>query len=210
MNKLAILSLAGLVLATPLARQPAMAQEAHHHHDHHAMEGMTQPVSGQSLYNLSGQWTTQDGNTVGLASLAGQPVILAMAYTSCKEMCPLTVETMRKIALEWAKRSKAPVKLVFFSFDTDRDTPGHLKEYAEARGLDPAQWTLFHGDASAVRELAAALGISYRKQDNGDFDHGYAITLLDQGGVIAYQQTGLTQDNAEWMEHLGKVTARVK
>lgn len=205
MNKLMKLAVAGLACAVPMVSGPVTAQQMGHDHSMMDMPAMTKPLSGESLYNLTGQWTDQDGKIVGLPSLAGQPVILAMAYTSCKEMCPLTVETMRKIALEWAKHSKAPLRLVFFSFDSDRDTPAHLKEYAAAHGLDSSQWTLLHGDPSTVRELAAALGIGFRKLDNGDFNHGYAITLLDPGGLIAYQQTGLTQDMAEWMAHLSKV-----
>ncbi len=211
MNTLRIVSAASIALAVAMAPYALSAQEAHHHHsmEGHSMEGMegmTMPVSGQSLYNLSGRWTDQDGHTVGLSSLAGQPVILAMAYTSCKEMCPLTVESMHKIAQEWAKHSKAPVRLALFSFDSDRDTPAHLKEYAEARGMDPQQWTLFHGEPSSVRELAATLGIGFRKQDNGDFDHGYAIILLNRGGDIAYRQTGLSSNMDEWMDNLTKVS----
>lgn len=207
-NKLAALTVLSVsFMAAPWSL--SFAQETHHH-DHHAMMAESQPLSGKSLYNLTGQWTTQEGETAALSSLKGQPVIVAMAYTSCKEMCPLTVETMRKIAAEWAKRSQIPLRLAFFSFDVERDTPQHLKEYAEAKGLDAPQWTLFHGQPSAVRELAAALGVSYRQQDNGDFDHGYAITLLDAGGVIALQQTGLTQDMTEWMDALTKVAAEAK
>ena len=49
------------------------------------------------------------------------------------------------------------------------DTPERLKAYAEDHGLDPAHWTLYHGDEKAVRELAAALGVRYRRDASGGF-----------------------------------------
>ena len=55
--------------------QPAWA------HDHHQME-MEQaqmPLSGDSVYNLADSWTDQNGRTIKLQALQGQPVILAMA-----------------------------------------------------------------------------------------------------------------------------------
>lgn len=201
MNTLSRLALA-LVAAALFGPLPALA---HDHQHHHADMDMAQPMSGKSVYNLAGAWTDQDGRTVDLSSLRGQPVVVAMAYTSCKEMCPLTVETMRQIGAAWAKHSDRPLKLAFFSFDSARDTPQRLKEYAQTKGLDPAQWSLYHGDPAAVRMLAAVLGLSYRQDDKGDFDHSYAITLLDADGVVAYQRTGLQQDPADWVAQLAKL-----
>ena len=178
-------------------------------HDHTAMS-MEHPLSGQSIYNIPNTWESQDGQMSDLKSLRGQPVVIAMVYTNCKDMCPLTVEAMRQIGDEWAKRSHHPVTFVLVSFDDVRDTPQHLKEYAEAHKLDARHWTLFHGDASAVRNLAAVLGVAYRKDANGDFDHAYAITLLDAEGVIAYQQTGVQQDMGVWMAMLGNLTGSGK
>ena len=42
-----------------------------------------------------------------------------------------------------------------------------------------------------MRLLAAVLGIRYKKQLNGDFSHSSVITVLDSGGEIRHQQTGL-------------------
>ena len=174
--------------------QPAWA------HDHHQME-MEQaqmPLSGDSVYNLADSWTDQNGRTIKLQALQGQPVILAMAYTHCAEMCPLTVEQMRKIEAQIAQQHLGPAHLVLVTFDSQRDTPARLKDYAAEHGLDSGQWTLLNGNADAVRQLAAMLGISYRQEPNGDFAHSYALTLLDRNGVIALQQTGLQPDHQDF------------
>ncbi len=182
-----------------LAAHPGYAEEHHHHHQ--TMEA-GQALTGDSVYNLTAKWTTQAGHKVRLGSFIGQPVVLAMMYTSCKDMCPLTIEQIRKIEDDVARQSLGPVAYVLVSFDSANDTPGHLKQFAAVRGLDTNNWTLMNGDPDAVRQLAAILGISYRKIANAEFDHSYAITLLDKQGLIAHQQTGLQPDTKEFVDRI--------
>ena len=174
-----------------------------HAHDHTHAEMQAGPaVAGTSVYNLRSVWTTQDGTSVTLESLRGQPVVLAMAYTSCKDMCPMIVSDMMWIEDQAAKRAMTAVRFAFFSLDTEVDTPERLKDYALAHGLDPQRWTLFHGDKTAVRELAAVLGIRYRKVGAHDFDHSNMISLLDAEGNIAYQQIGTQADSMDFVKKL--------
>jgi len=53
-----------------------------------------QPLPGRSVYNLDSKWTRQDGVDVAIGSLSGKPVIAAMVYTSCPDMCPAIVADM--------------------------------------------------------------------------------------------------------------------
>ena len=50
-----------------------------------------------------------------------------------------------------------------YSPSTPCDTPERLKLYAEGHGLDAGRWTLLTADDDALRELAQALGIAYRR-----------------------------------------------
>lgn len=168
------------------------------------------PLPGASLYHLTGRWTDQDGHEISLAALRGEPVVLAMAYTRCKEMCPMTVLSMQRIERDWYKSSAHPVRFAFFSFDWANDKPALLKSYGEARGVDFAHWGLYQGQESAVRELAAALGIGFLREENGDFSHGYALSVLDEEGVLAYQQTGLQPDGADILAKLAELTSQRK
>ena len=84
------------------------------------------------------------------------------------------------------------------------DTPERLKAYAGDHGLDLAHWTLYQGDDKAVRELAAALGVRYRRDATGGFDHSAIITILDADGKIVAQQPD-AQVNTE--EMVKKITA---
>jgi len=132
------------------------------------------PMPGMSIYNLSSQWTTQDGAATALASLRGNLVVAAMVYTHCKDVCPLTTERMQQIERALPKSSEGRVRFVLFSMDWMRDLPDRLRVFAAEHHIDRQHWTLFHGDEAAVRELAAAFGISFQRESNGDFQHWIA------------------------------------
>lgn len=179
-------------------------------HDHaHMMEmEAAQPLSGASLYNLASPWTDQDGKTVELKSLQGQPVVIAMAYTSCQDICPLIVANM--VAIENAAKAQnlTDIRFAFFSLDPAVDTPARLKAYAEERGLDPSHWTLYHGDDKAVRDLAAALGVRFRRDDKGGIDHSAAISLLDAKGEIVFQKLDTKLDTDEFVSKIEALTKK--
>lgn len=139
-------------------------------------------LPGDSVYQLDLTLTDQDARTTKLADLRGQPVLVAMFYTSCKFICPLIIESMRRVdnALSPAEQTKLHVVLV--SFDPDHDTPQALKATAVERHVDSPRWTLARTDADGVRKLAAVLGVQYRAIENGDFNHSAVITLLDRDG----------------------------
>ena len=170
-----------------------------HHEEHHQEQTLT-PIAGESIFNLESQWINQDGVSVSLRTLRGRPAVLAMVYTSCEHACPLIVEDMKRIEKALLEKNKVPFSFLLFSFDPARDTPKKLKAFATTRKLDPKRWTLFHGDAKSVRELAAVLGVRYKKDAAGDFDHSNVITLIDADGMIRHQQIGLNQDPAELLE----------
>jgi len=154
-------------------------------------------LSGESIYNLDTTWSDQNGKVTKLSELQGKPVVIAMVYTSCQGACPLTISDLKRIDNGLPEPERKQVRFAVFSFDTSRDTPPKLKKFAKAHELDLSRWTLFHGSTSAVRKLAAVLGIRYKRDKNGDFDHSNVITIIDSGGVIRYQQFGLRKDPKE-------------
>jgi len=180
-------------------------------HDHmHPDAQIEAPAahSDRSIYNLESKWTTQDGATVALDALKGQPVVAAMGYTTCKDICPAIVADMMWIEKRLPLGATARVRFAFFSIDSAGDTPPRLKAYADEHGFDPAKWTLFHGDEDAVRELAAALGVGYRPDGKGGFDHVAVISLLDSNGEIIFQQRGVKASSEELLAKLSGMLAK--
>ena len=177
---------------------------------HVHMQGMPmeQTVPGQSVYNLESEWTNQNGATMKLTALRGRPVIAAMVYTHCKDICPVVTEKMLEIGDKLPRRSLDQVRFVLFSMDWVRDTPAQLASFAALHHLDLKYWTLLHGDENAVRELAAVLGVSFHRDEHGDFQHSIAILLLDANGVIAAQEDDLRTPAAGMVRSIRQVLAK--
>ena len=166
------------------------------------------PPSGASLFNLESRWTTQDGEaTVTLAAFAGRPAIVAMGYTTCKDICPAIVANMMWVEKHLPPGAAEKVRFAFFSFDSEADTPERLKLYAESHGLDLDRWTLLRADDDAVRELAAALDVPFRPNDQNGFDHAAVISLLNDRGEIVFQQRGTQAASDALLAKLARLIA---
>jgi len=175
----ALLSSCGGSTESPDDAAPAAAP-----HDHSAAASAV-AASDLSVYQLESQWTDQHGRTRRLAELAGRPQALALVYTNCGSACPRIVGDLKRLEAEFPQ-----LGLVLVSIDPERDTPGRLREFAEGSGLGE-RWTLLNGEDRALMELAAVLGVRYRRVSPTDFVHSNLITVLDAAGNIAYRQEGL-------------------
>ena len=190
-NFTAFLLLASLAAAVCAAEKTAAAKDA-------CCEVIAPgaPLAARSLYQLDATWTDDAGRTVKLASLRGQPVVLAMFFASCEYACPVLVSDLQRLraALPAAVREKT--RFVLVSFDTARDTPAVLAAYREKAALDPG-WTLLRGEPAAVQELAMLLGVKYKQDVRGQFSHSNLFTVLNPAGEIAHQNPGLQGDISE-------------
>lgn len=160
-----------------------------------------------SVYDLGQTWTNQDGRAVAMGVLRGEVRVLAMFFTSCKYACPRITADMKSIESKLTDAQKKKVVFTMFSFDADGDSPRTLKAFAKKNEIDESRWTLLHGGEESVRELAAVLGINYRREIDGSFSHGNAITVLDAKGAIVFQQPGLGTDPAGTLDAIARATA---
>ena len=144
----------------------------------------------ESLYQLDGEWITHKGDTIRLGKLQGKIPVVSMVFTSCTFACPRIVDDIKTIKQQVPADKKDKMVYVLITFDTERDTPERLKEFAKTMQLDD-QWLLLHGDEDEVREMSMLLNVKYKKQSNGDFGHSNEITLLDTEGTMVTQVEGL-------------------
>jgi len=135
-----------------------------------------------SVYDLNSKWQDQAGTARTLSSLRGRPQVLALIYTTCTAICPMTVSAMQEVE----SKAGPAAGFVLVSMDPERDSPARLAEYAKQRKLSP-RWTLLSGGPSAVRELAAVLGVKYRSVSPTEIVHTSALTILDANGRRAAQ-----------------------
>lgn len=152
-------------------------------------------LPAESLAHLEGMWTNAQGRVVSMEELAGEPRLLAMFFANCATACPVLLADVAKAQAAISNRTGRVVEAWMFSFDTARDTPPALAAFQKARGADPRRWQFLHGDAGAVRELAAALGVQYRRDPaTGDIGHSSRIVLVDTNACPAAVVDGLTVD----------------
>jgi protein SCO1 len=143
-----------------------------------------------SIYALSVPLTDQNGRDFQLAELRGQPVLISMFYTSCDAVCPMIFETLRLTLARLSEREGRRVRVVLVSFDPARDTVSALKQAAVAHGTD-ARWTLARATEADARQIAAVLGVQYRRLASGEFNHSSEIVLLDTEGRIVQRSAML-------------------
>jgi protein SCO1/2 len=100
---------------------------------------------------------------------------------------------------------KSQVRFAVFSFDSKNETPVTLKSFAEKQAVDLSQWTFYRGPESSVRELAALLGVRFKRLKDGDIEHSNMIIVLDRSGNIVRQQEGLRQKTDELKKALSTI-----
>jgi protein SCO1/2 len=154
------------------------------------------PLTARSLYQLEAKWTNDGGATVQLASLRGEPVLLAMFFASCEYACPVLVTDMLRVRDALPADVREKTRFVLVTFDVERDTPAALKAYRARMRLDE-RWTLLRGDSSNVQELAMLLGVKFKQDARGQFSHSNLITVLNRDGEIVHQRAGLMGDISE-------------
>jgi len=159
----------------------------------HAELAATPVQRAASIYDLSLALTDQDGRAFGLDVFRGQPVVISMFYASCPYACPTLISDIQRFERKLAPEVRGQVRVLLVSFDSERDTPEQLKKLAGERKVDLSRWKLAHASNEQVRELAAVLGLKYRRLEGGGFNHSSAIALLDAKGVIAERLEGLSQ-----------------
>lgn len=163
-----------------------------------------QPMSDHSLFQLDSTWTNDKGAELKLGALGGPPLVVAMFFAKCEFACPVLVHDMKKIQAALPEEVRSKVGFVLVSFDTERDTPLVLAEYRMIHEL-PANWTLLRGTADDVLELAALLGVKFKKDARGQFAHSNVLTVLNPGGEVVHQQVGLNQAPHETVKQLHRL-----
>lgn len=148
------------------------------------------PFTAESLYQLDAAFTDDTGKAFSLGELRGRPVALNLFFASCSYACPLTVTDLLAVQASLPADVRERAVFVLVTFDTERDTTAVLAQYRRSRQLD-GNWILLRGTDDAVRELAALVGVKYKREADGSYAHSNVVTLLNPQGEIIHQRLGL-------------------
>ena len=89
-----------------------------------------------SLYQFTGEWHDQQGDTLRLSRFAGKIPVVAMVFTRCAYACGRIVADIKQLEKQVPANKKDKVVFVLVSFDSERDQPARLKEFAAQMQLD--------------------------------------------------------------------------
>ncbi len=159
-------------------------------------------AAGESIYELDLALTDDAGAAVHLADLRGQTTVAAMIYTTCTSVCPRVTEDMKAIERQLPAEHKRGVTFALFSLDPGRDTPDALRRFAAEHGLDRARWRLFAASEDGVRDLAAVLGVKYKREEAGAIAHSATIFVIDREGIVRHRQLGLSENPRDLLDAL--------
>ena len=125
------------------------------------------------------------GSEVSLSDYKGKIVLLNFGYTSCPDICPTTLGSLRTIYSK-LDSNRDDVKVVFISVDPERDEPGKLEEYVSFFNEDFIGLT---GSDEELKEVSDVFNIFYFKEGvNTDKDylmsHPTSIYLIDREGKL--------------------------
>jgi protein SCO1 len=168
-------------------------------------EESTETNFTDSLWTLDHKWTDHKNKTISLSQLSGKPMLITMTFASCPGACPLMISDMKSIDRKLSIKEKSKIIFATFSIDPKRDTPEALKAFHKKMKLDK-RWTLFTSDEDQAREMAAALGFSYKDLGDGDYTHSTSLYLVSSSGRILVRK----ERSQQWDELLEKLRDDLK
>lgn len=127
-----------------------------------------------------------DGQDLRLSRYKGKVVLLGFGFTSCTEVCPVTLDTLAK-ARKSLGSAAADVQVIYITVDHERDVPERMKAYL--RGFDPT----FIGGTGTAAQLAAVrknYGVQAEKLPAGDdysYSHSSSTFFIDRSGRLRAQ-----------------------
>jgi protein SCO1/2 len=162
----------------------------------------TQPLPRIALAPPFFTLTSQDRMPVSLADFRGKVVAVTFIYTLCTDTCPVLTPMMSFVQDRLGRDFGPKIAFVSITVDPERDTPAVLKEYAQAFGADFGGWAFLTGAPEAIREVTRRYGVFAAQAANGDVDHSFLTSIVDQRGVLRVQYLGARFDPEEFRRDL--------
>ena len=181
-----LLAIASLDMCAPVQGPAASAQGR-------PQDTNTSSPPRVSLFRYPWVWTDEQGKSVTFADWRGEPVVVAVFYTSCRRTCPQTLRTLRTIHTTFSRENPA-VQFLLVTLDPTTDTPDTLREFKRSEGL-PVSWHLLMGSVDQTRDFTDLLDIHVMDLD-AHFVHETKIVLFDARGMLLRTLRGSEGDTS--------------
>ncbi|MGB5791156.1 MAG: SCO family protein [Pseudoalteromonas nigrifaciens] len=125
----------------------------------------------------------QHGELVTKQQFLGQWNLVFLGYTSCPDICPLTLAKLNAVYKNL--RSDYPVQIWFVSVDPKRDTPAKRKDYIDYFNPD---FLAVSGEHKHLFPMVRGLGLIYAISDSNEseyaVDHSASVAMVDGNGAV--------------------------
>ena len=125
------------------------------------------------------------GDTVTLADVEGQILMVDFFFSRCATICPLMTQTLKRI--HDRRDAQMPVRILSHSVTPQADSVSVLNRYAEKHGANPKLWWFLTGQKKEIYKLARRSYFSCLDEGDGgfqDFVHTENIVLVDEKGRL--------------------------
>ncbi|MCB0330184.1 MAG: SCO family protein [Bdellovibrionales bacterium] len=149
-----------------------------------------------SFYGLPQEWTATTGETVKLSDFRGKQVVLSLIYTECTRVCPVTIQSMKKIEKVLKEQNKE-AELILVTLDPRTDTLAKLSRFQERHELNRKPWHFLRGSKKDTQLLAQYMGAKAWDYYS-HVVHNLKILLLDPQGQVV--------ESIGWNDEIEKLT----
>jgi protein SCO1/2 len=138
-------------------------------------------------------------------SLRGKVAIVAFAYTTCPDVCPLITAAMRQVQDGLKPEERALTYFITVTTDPEIDTPQVMAAYAKRYGVDPGNWAFLTGDEATLKRVWKNFGVGVEKKARGLIDHTTLTALVDSSGTMRIAYIGTAPDPKSLSQDLRKL-----
>jgi protein SCO1/2 len=124
-----------------------------------------------------------DGAALTLSQYRGKVVVLGFGYTSCPNVCPVTLAVLAQAHRKLGALG-SQVQVIYLTVDPERDNPERLKEYLS--GFD-SSFVGGTGTGAQMAAVRASYGVTAEKHGTGSdyaVAHSSYIYLITRDGRL--------------------------
>ena len=146
--------------------------------------------------------TDHNCQALSMDDLRGKPLVLSLVYTSCYQICPMTIRNLAKV-VDKARDAlgENSFNVAVLGFYVYNDSPQAMIHFARKQGIDNRGWRLLSISPDSINALSEELGFEFFSSPNG-FDHITQATVIDAEGRVYRQVYGEVIDTPLLVEPL--------
>lgn len=142
-------------------------------------------------------YTDENGKPFRFSELNGKPVVLALVYYRCPNICSPLLLGMAEVIDRLDLKPGEDYNAVALSFD-ERETPETAKRWKNEhlssmkKEIPENSWRFLTGDSINIRKLTDAAGFYFKRDTNNNFAHMASLIILSPKGKVTRYIFGTT------------------